>query len=645
MTWTNEVNPFGDNHTPLLIGLSYEDGETVVPIAVDPATGAVLTEGGSVASSVNATVYQGTTPWVVGGNVTIYGNVTANVVVSQVFQGGAPWTITGSVTDTQGTNPWVVSGTVAIGSGGSGVTTVYQGGAPWLVNASVQGIINGIVTIANPSSGGTATVFQGGAPWLVNASVIGQIPVSATVGTISVGNFPATQPISGSVTIYGNVGGSTTVYQGGAPWLVNASVIGQIPVSATVPTLVIGLMPAVNVVVSQVFQGGAPWLVNASVVGQQAVTASIAGIPNVLATVTQGTSPWLVNASVVGVQNVNASIIGVQNVIATVLQGTSPWLVNASVIGQIPVSATVPTLVIGLMPAVNVAVSQVFQGGAPWLVNASVIGQLPVTASLVGTPTVQVSTIVTLAIGSMPAVAVNVSQVFQGGAPWTVTGSVGASQLGAPWLMNASVVGVPNVNASIIGVQNVIATVLQGTNPWLTNTSVIGTLPVYATVITFSLASILSTVTQGTNPWLVNASVVGLLNVNATYAAPWNVTVTESGTVNTFSLPQASGGLSVYQGNLSATTATIKASAGQVYGYHIFNVNATQAYVNFYNASSATVGLTSPLMQLGIPASGGATFDSDIGMAFSAPILVSAGVSIGGVGTPGTPISVNVFYK
>jgi hypothetical protein len=40
--WTNEQQPFGVNHAPLLAGTSVNDGKTGVPVAVDPTTGRIL---------------------------------------------------------------------------------------------------------------------------------------------------------------------------------------------------------------------------------------------------------------------------------------------------------------------------------------------------------------------------------------------------------------------------------------------------------------------------------------------------------------------------------------------------------------------------------------------------------------------------
>jgi hypothetical protein len=165
--------------------------------------------------------------------------------------------------------------------------------------------------------------------------------------------------------------------------------------------------------------------------------------------------------------------------------------------------------------------------------------------------------------------------------------------------------------------------------------TVYGQLNVVTTVVT---------VLQGTSPWLVNASIVGLQGVNATYSAPWSLTATVGNTVNVIDVPTTSGGVSAFQGNLSATVVTLKASAGQIYGYHIFNVLATQVYVNFYNAATATVGTTNPFLQLGIPASGGAVYGMDIGIAFSTAIMMSATASIGGVGAVSPGVSVNVYY-
>ncbi len=60
--WTKEPQPFGANHTPLLTGLSSTDGETPVPVAVDPATGALITEGGGGSGGGTSSTFGATFP-------------------------------------------------------------------------------------------------------------------------------------------------------------------------------------------------------------------------------------------------------------------------------------------------------------------------------------------------------------------------------------------------------------------------------------------------------------------------------------------------------------------------------------------------------------------------------------------------------
>jgi hypothetical protein len=57
MAWSNEPQPFGANHAPLLTGVSSSDGKTAIPVAVDPATGRLLTNAtGATASLPTALV-------------------------------------------------------------------------------------------------------------------------------------------------------------------------------------------------------------------------------------------------------------------------------------------------------------------------------------------------------------------------------------------------------------------------------------------------------------------------------------------------------------------------------------------------------------------------------------------------------------
>lgn len=119
--------------------------------------------------------------------------------------------------------------------------------------------------------------------------------------------------------------------------------------------------------------------------------------------------------------------------------------------------------------------------------------------------------------------------------------------------------------------------------------------------------------------------------------------------------PHTAGGLSVAQlngsdgggGVLVATAQVVKASAGQLYGYYIYNPNATATFVHFYNtaAASVTVGTTNPLMSVTIPANMAANLALPYGITFSnAGWSAAATTTAGGNTAPGTGLDVTVFY-
>ena len=119
--------------------------------------------------------------------------------------------------------------------------------------------------------------------------------------------------------------------------------------------------------------------------------------------------------------------------------------------------------------------------------------------------------------------------------------------------------------------------------------------------------------------------------------------------------PHTAGGLSVAQlngadsggGVLVATAQVIKASAGQMYGYYVYNPNSSATFVHFYNvaAASVTVGTTAPLMSITIPATSAANLALPYGIAFSnAGWSAAATTTAGGNTAPSTGLDVTVFY-
>lgn len=118
--------------------------------------------------------------------------------------------------------------------------------------------------------------------------------------------------------------------------------------------------------------------------------------------------------------------------------------------------------------------------------------------------------------------------------------------------------------------------------------------------------------------------------------------------------PHTAGGLSTFMASnadgstaLVATAQAIKASAGQVYGWFIYNPNTVPIYVQFYNVAQAsvTVGTTNPQMMLVIPALGAANVMGANGITFTnAGFSIAATTTAGGNTAPSTGLDANIFY-
>ena len=118
--------------------------------------------------------------------------------------------------------------------------------------------------------------------------------------------------------------------------------------------------------------------------------------------------------------------------------------------------------------------------------------------------------------------------------------------------------------------------------------------------------------------------------------------------------PHTAGGLSVANFTsgdtytaLTATAQVIKASAGKLYGYYIFNPNAVTSYVMVYNiaAASVTVGTSTALLVFAIPAGSAANIEMANGITFSnAGWSIAAATSGGGNTAPATALEAMVWY-
>ena len=103
-----------------------------------------------------------------------------------------------------------------------------------------------------------------------------------------------------------------------------------------------------------------------------------------------------------------------------------------------------------------------------------------------------------------------------------------------------------------------------------------------------------------------------------------NTTQTD-GSQKTRVIPASSGGLKVYRNiSLGAGGVKIKSSAGQIYGWFLFNNASSVRYVKLYNkASKPSVGFDTPFMTIPLPAGGGANVN------FTSGITLSNGIGIG----------------
>jgi hypothetical protein len=120
-------------------------------------------------------------------------------------------------------------------------------------------------------------------------------------------------------------------------------------------------------------------------------------------------------------------------------------------------------------------------------------------------------------------------------------------------------------------------------------------------------------------------------------------------------VPTTSGGWSVFNATsgdgstaLTNTAQAIKASAGQLGGWYIYNPNSVAAYVPIYNvaAASVTVGTTNPLMVLTIPALSAANLELVMGIAFSnAGFSCAAATTAAGNTALTTALEANFWYK
>jgi hypothetical protein len=96
-------------------------------------------------------------------------------------------------------------------------------------------------------------------------------------------------------------------------------------------------------------------------------------------------------------------------------------------------------------------------------------------------------------------------------------------------------------------------------------------------------------------------------------------------------------------GSAVTTAASVKAAPGSLYGYIIGNPNASACYLQVFNATSVTLGTTTPVLSIQLTASGGANV-SFPPIAFGTGIMVAATQTATGSTTCTTGLTVNLLY-
>lgn len=233
------------------------------------------------------------------------------------------------------------------------------------------------------------------------------------------------------------------------------------------------------------------------------------------------------------------------------------------------------------------------------------VSNMPVVTSVSGSVVVSQLPAVTSASGTLHALIDNFPtiQTIQG----AVTGSMGRTWTLASGTDSTAVSNFPTIQT--VNVQN-LPSVAVSQLPAVTSTS--GTL--------HSLVD--------------NFPTVQTVNVQT---APANVPSATSDGLTT-----------AFTGSLSNTPWPVKTSAGNFYGYHIYNPNSSVVYIQVFNTTSGTttVGSTSPSFVLAVPALGALdAMSAPLPVAFSTAITLAATTTFNGSTAPSTPVVTDVFYK
>ena len=113
--------------------------------------------------------------------------------------------------------------------------------------------------------------------------------------------------------------------------------------------------------------------------------------------------------------------------------------------------------------------------------------------------------------------------------------------------------------------------------------------------------------------------------------------------------PATSGGLSAFHLVSAATTnaTSVKASAGQVFGWFVVNTASAYRYVKFHNTAGTPTAGSGVVWVLGIPGGGAANLAFETGIAFTTGIAITTVTGVAdtdATAVAANDLNINIFY-
>jgi hypothetical protein len=517
-----------------------------------------------------------------------------------------------TITVLQGTNPWTVDGTV----------TVNQGTSPWVVSVS-----NFPATVAVTQSG----VWSVGRTWDLDFAT-DQVDVSGSVVALDAATLTALETI--------------TVLQGTSPWVVSGTFTPSGTQDVNIVSSITLTVAATDFDIRNLSFATDKVDTSGSIVALD--VATLAALETI--TVLQGTSPWTVSGTVTTIPSGTQDVNIVSSITLTV-QATDLDIRNlAFATDKVDASGSVVALDAATLTALETIT--VLQGTSPWVVSAT---DLDIRNLVFATDKVDASGS-SVSVSNFPATQPVIGTVTanQGTSPWvvsltstTITGTVSVTQSTSPWVVSATDLDIRNlvfatdkvdVGGSVVALDSATLTALetttvtQGTSPWvvsLTSTTITGTVAV----------------TQSTSPWVVSATDLDIRNL--VFATD---KVDVSGSTVAPVVGTTGGATPFRNAAVTNTAVAVKAAAGKVWSYNIFNPGVALAYLHFYDLASGSVvvGTTVPTRSVALQSNATSQVGVDtsfgVGIQFSTAISIAATTTPGGGTAPATALVVNIDY-